>query len=105
MLSLKQAIEEFIVARRADGRAPRTIEDYHRVLGPFAAWCREQGTAHLPDLNRRMVRRYVAYLREKGWAENTVGIHVRNLRTFLRWLYEEGYTETNLAQAIRAPHC
>ena len=98
---LEQAIEEFITARRADGRSPRTIKDYHRVLDPFTAWCRKQGTVQLADLDVTTVRSYVVHLREKGWAENTVGIHVRNLRAFLRWLYEENYTETNLALAIR----
>lgn len=95
-------VESFILARRADGRAPRTIRDYHRALDPFAAWCRGRRLS-VKSLNRDHIREYVADLRSRGWAEGTVAIHVRNLRTFLRWLYEEGYTSGNLAEAVKAP--
>lgn len=102
MSTIAQAVESFILARQADGRAPRTLQDYRRVLEPFAAWCGEWGIE--PDsLNRDHVREYVAGLRERGWAESTVAIHIRNLRTFLHWLAEEGLTGDNLARAVRAP--
>ncbi len=99
---LSKAIQFFITARTADGRAPRTIQDYHRVLDPFAAWCADRGiTVEL--LNREQVREYAAHLREHGWSEGTVAIHIRNLRAFLCWLSEEGYTADNLAKALKAP--
>jgi len=102
MTTIAETVESFIKARRADGRAPRTIEDYYRVLTPFAAWCREQGLM-LETLSRNKVREYVASLRERDWAESTVAIHIRNLRSFLRWLQEEKLVEDGLSQAIKAP--
>ncbi len=100
--TVDDAIENFILARQADGRAPRTIRDYRRVLEPFAAWCREKRLS-VKSLNREHVREYVANLRSRGWAEATVAIHIRNLRAFLRWMHEEGHTNENLAQAVKAP--
>ena len=102
MRTMTQAVESFIRARQADGRAPRTIKDYHRVLDPFADWCGERGIAP-GALDRAGVREYVAGLRERGWSESTVAIHIRNLRAFLRWLREEGLVEDDLARAVRAP--
>lgn len=101
-MTLAEAIESFIRARKADGRAPRTIQDYRRVLGHFAEWCKERKVG-LGSLSRECIREYVAALRERGWSESTVAIHIRNLRAFLRWLVEEGITENNLAQAVKAP--
>lgn len=99
--TVTQAVESFIKARQADGRAPRTLQDYHRVLTPFAGWCNEREIT-LCSLSRDHIREYVAALRER-WSESTVAIHIRNLRSFLRWLAEEELTEDNLARAIKAP--
>ena len=103
MMTIAEAVKSFIQARRADGRAPRTIRDYHRVLDPFAEWCGERGIAALDSLRRDHVREYVAALRGRGWAENTISIHVRALRAFLRWLFGEGLTNENLASSIKPP--
>ena len=102
-MKLVDAVEEFIVAKQASGRAPRTIGDYRRVLYPFAEWCREQGVGDIASLSRGHVRRYVVHLREKKWAETTVAIHVRYLRAFLNWCHKEGVMEANLAQAVQPP--
>ena len=102
-MKLVDAVEEFIVAKQADGRAPRTIEDYRRVLLPFASWCKERDIADIASLNRNHIRNYVAHLRQKGWAEGTVAIHIRNLRTFLRWCHLEDLHPENLALAVKAP--
>ncbi len=102
-MKVAEAIEEFIVAKRAGGRAPRTIADYRRVLLPFADWCQEQEVDDIASLNRSHVRRYVAHLREKGWTETTVAIHIRYLRAFLNWCYREGILSDALAQAIEVP--
>gem|GEM_PF-6067761 len=99
---VSEAIQSFIIARTADGRASRTIRDHHRVLGPFAAWCADRGIP-VELLTREQVREYVTHLRGRGWSDGTLSIHIRNLRAFLRWLHEEGYTADNLAKAVKAP--
>jgi site-specific recombinase XerC len=57
----------------------------------------------MDNLGRDTVRQYVASLYDKGWSEGTVGIHVRNLRSFLDWLHKEELVGQSLAQAIQAP--
>jgi site-specific recombinase XerD len=101
-ITLGKVIQNFITSRTADGRAPNTIRDYWRVLEPFQQWC-HQSEITLSILDKGSVRRYVASLRERGWSEGTVAIHVRNLRAFLRWCCEEGYIGENLAKAVKAP--
>jgi len=90
---------DFILARQADGRAPRTISDYHRTLNNFTHWF----TRHAQALDRDTIRRYVASLYASDWSLGTVGIYVRNLRAFLHWLHLEGKTQENLARAVKAP--
>ena len=102
-MQLKAAIEEFIMAKTAEGKAPRTIKDYKRVLFPFLTWCKAQGIIGINELQRTHVREWVASLRAKGWADGTVAIFIRNLRAFLNWSFKEGILTTPLAQAIKAP--
>lgn len=99
MLSLS-ILPRFITSRAADGRAPRTLQDYRRVLEPFVSWC---GDLDLASITRQTIREYVALLRSNGWSDGTVAIHIRNLRAFLRWMHEEGYTRDCLSRAIHAP--
>jgi integrase/recombinase XerC len=102
-MQISEAIEAFVLAKKANGRAPRTIKDYYRCLTPFAEWCQEQGLT-ADNLDRNDFRHYVAEeLRSNGWAESTVSIYIRNLRCFLRWNYTEGYTDENIATAVEAP--
>jgi len=100
MSTLALAITRFITARSADGRAPRTLADYHRTLDPFTQW---MGLNADKEMTRDTVREYVAHLRSLGWRDATAGIYIRNLRAFLRWMHEEGCTDSNLALAVKAP--
>lgn len=100
---IENAIELLLIAREADGRAERTLKDYRRVLNPFQKWCSYSGKTHLHHLDRNVVRLYVAGLRKRNWAPNTVTIHIRYLRAFLRWCYEEEMIARNLAGALKAP--
>jgi len=90
-------IDTFKTAKRAAGIRPRTQHDYDRVLGRLSQ--------HVsPDnLNRDNVREYVAALYDQPWAPATVAIHIRYIRAFLRWLHNEGYTDSDLSHTIPAP--
>lgn len=91
-------IKNFLTAKTADGLAPATMRDYRMVLGRF------RETITTPEqLSRATIRRYVADMRGNGWAEGTCGLHVRYIRAFLRWLWREGHTTENYAQAIKTP--
>jgi site-specific recombinase XerD len=100
--TVAQAVKSFVRARQADGRAPRTIRDYHRVLDRFAGWCGERDIV-LARLDRDTVREYAGLLHRQNWADNTVSIHIRTLRAFLNWLFREGLTTENLASCIQPP--
>lgn len=100
--TLPDLVDRFIIARRADGRAPRTLADYIRVLTPFVAWC-ESLQITTQTMTRETIRAYAAELQSRGWSSATVAIHIRNLRAFLRWLNVEGHVEHNLALAVKSP--
>lgn len=102
MKTVSDTVASYIMACKADKRAPRTLKDYDRVLKPFAAWCGGEGF-NVVSLDRDAVRYYVVLLRERGWSENTVNLYIRYIRAFLNWLHNEDLTEGNLSRAIKAP--
>lgn len=104
-MHITDAVPRFVLAKRADGRKPRTISDYRRCLNPFAAWC-EAREITLDNLTRQQFRHYVAEeLRDPGrdLADGTVAIHLSNLRTFLNWLQAEQLLESDIASAVEMP--
>lgn len=97
------AFDEFLTFKVASGRAKRTLQDYHRCIGYALTWLAGAGFHTTGALTRQAVRSYVAALRSGEWSEGTIGLYVRNLRTWLNWLHAEQYTDENLAAAIPAP--
>ena len=103
-MNIANAVQNFIDAGIADGKAPRTIKDYRRILYPFSEWCAKHQTTHVTELTKDLIRAYSKHLREeKGWAESTWAIHIRTVRAFLRWIFEEGLVPENFALAIKSP--
>ncbi len=96
-------IDDYITFKEAQGVMKRTLADYERILRKsWGEWCKKQQIIQIDALDRSAVRRYVAYLRT-AFQSGTVALYIRNLRAYLKWLYAEGHTKENLAEAITPP--
>ncbi len=116
--SLDRLARHFEAHNRSEGKSPRTVEWYVRVLSYFQDYLKKEGyAATLGDLNLQVVREFVVYLqtREKwlghpiahageGFLSPTsVNNYVRGLRAFFSWLYREGYTGENILASLKPP--
>jgi integrase/recombinase XerC/integrase/recombinase XerD len=117
-ITLERLAKHFEAYNRSEGKSPRTIEWYRRVLRFFQEYLREQNhTTRLGDLNLDVAREFVLYLQTRPKLNNHPSIpssdgylkaisvqnYVRGLRAFFSWLYKEGYTEENLLAHLRPP--
>ncbi len=102
-LHLESLIGLFLLEKKADGMAKRTQKEYGKVLDRFQRWCRDHQCILAEDLNPRHILEYAANLRDTRWAEATIAYHIRPVRAWLSWLYQNQLTETNLAKTIKAP--
>ncbi len=116
--SLERLAKHFEAQNRSEGKSPRTVEWYERVLRYFQDYLKEEGyPTTLGGVNLQVVREFVVYLqtREK-WhghrnAQNgdghlsptSVNNYVRGLRVFFSWLHREGYTEENILASLKPP--
>ena len=116
--SLERLAKHFEAQNRSEGKSPRTVEWYERVLHYFHDYLKEEGySTTLGDLTLQVVREFVVYLqtREK-WhghpnahsgdghlSPTSVNNYVRGLRVFFSWLHREGYTDENILASLKPP--
>lgn len=83
----QEVLEEFLLVKKAQGRAPKTLHDYTYWLNTFFSL---HGEAW-PDYHRlrKAVREYFTALAEKKPA--TYNLARAYLKHFFRWCVQEGY--------------
>jgi len=98
---LNQAIEDFKLRGKVEGRAEKTMEQYNYVLGRLAEKIPQDREVN--DIETKELRKYLAYLMDDGLNNTSVAIHYRVLRAFFNWLEEENYIRKSPVEAIQEP--
>jgi site-specific recombinase XerD len=83
--------------------APRTAEAYAGDLRGFTAWAERGGLDGPESVDRRALRRYVAYLGTRGMARRSVARKVSTLRRYFRWLVRTGRLAQDPSASLSAP--
>jgi integrase/recombinase XerC len=88
-------IDDFLKYLQAEKRyAPRTVKAYKTVLNQFHSFCREDGREDM-DLHFRTIRSWVVSMMDAGTSPRTVHKKLTALRTYCKYLIQEGVMETN----------
>jgi site-specific recombinase XerD len=83
--------------------APRTLEAYGRDLAGFVAWA-ARGGVHGPDeVDRLLLRRYVAHLATRRYAKRSIARKVSALRRYFRWAARRGVVAADPSSRLSAP--
>jgi site-specific recombinase XerD len=84
--TLSDAIDEFLLARRADGLSENTLGWYSSLLSTFRAQFDDPDVA---SVSTAALRRYIVHLRESDYAPDTIYAHIKALHALFKWLAEE----------------
>jgi len=112
---LTEAIEALLIATRADGRSPSTVEGYRRKLKPLVAFLSD---VPMEEVTTQDLRRYIISLMDRStrWSDHpyhievsgglspfTIAGHVRAFKRLFNWLELEGEIQSNPARRIKTP--
>lgn len=83
--------------------AASTVEAYRRDVDAFAAWAGRLEVVDPRAVDRRLVRRYVAYLGTRGRSPRTVARAVSSLRRYFGWLRRRGVVAADPTAGLAPP--
>jgi integrase/recombinase XerD len=99
-LTLVEMFERFLVAKRAEALAQRTLHDYETHFGYFYEFL--EGDVKAEDITADLLREYLSYMiHERGLKPMTVNLRVRTLRAFMRFCYKEAYIDRPIYEDIK----
>ncbi len=83
--------------------AESSVRAYRQDLEHFVTWAARAGVDRPEQVDRRVLRRYVAYLTTLGRARRTIARHVASLRRYFDWLRRRGRIEVDPSARLAAP--
>ena len=83
--------------------APRTIEAYASDLGAFTEWAVRGGVTDPAEVDRTLLRRYVANLATRRYAKRSIARKVSALRRYFAWATRTGHCTADPASGLSAP--
>jgi len=95
----EDALEEFILFRKAEGYSKRTIEDYRYTVTRFFT---EYPEAWSPQHTTKTRTAVLSFLGQDDIAPATFNIRRKYLKAFFSWLVDEGAYTRNPLDGIRA---
>jgi site-specific recombinase XerD len=114
-IPLSKLVEDFALYNRTTNKSPRTVSWYSERLSLYLRFAGEDAT--LADISIPNVRRFIAELqgrtlrnpnnpyiaRQGSLSSSYIQSFARALRAFSSWLYEDGYSDTNVLRPLKPP--
>jgi site-specific recombinase XerD len=100
-LSLSQAIEDFKLMAKVEGRSEKTLSLYEYVFSRVLEQANEE--VIVGNIAPKDIREYLAFLMDDGLKNTSVAIHHRVLKAFFNWLVNEGSLPKSPMENIKQP--
>jgi integrase/recombinase XerD len=83
--------------------ADRTRVEYQNDLESLVRFLEQSGIYHVKELGLPIIERFVAHLEQEGFASLTRKRKVVSVRSFLSFLYQDGYITTDIGKKVVLP--
>jgi integrase/recombinase XerC len=93
----------FASTLRAQNQSPSTVRAYCGDLERFITWAASQGVLGPASVDTKVLRRYLAYMTEKGDQRSSIIRRRASLRGYFLWLVERGQLKESPARRLSAP--
>jgi integrase/recombinase XerC len=98
--SVEKAINRFLQSLRQRNASVHTLKAYTGDLDNFAAYV---GARDWRSIDHLTIRGFLSHLYEKGLGKTSVARALAAVRSFYRWLAQEGVVEQNPAALVSTP--
>ncbi len=98
---MRDLIEVF--SKSLTGVQPSTAAVYQRDVSAFLDWSSSIDRGELGQVDRRVVRRYLAHLDSSGYARRTTARKMSSLRRFFQWAKKAGHVEDDPTVGVSSP--
>ncbi len=101
---MRRQIDEFTdYLRNVKKTSENTLISYKRDLLRMAEFMGENGISEASDVTVDKLSAYAASLREEHFAASSITRHYTSIKTFFRYLVENGNINDNPSEALKAP--
>ncbi|NLM69814.1 MAG: tyrosine recombinase XerC [Firmicutes bacterium] len=101
---MNQVIEHYFQYLRVQRNlSENTLKAYKRDLKAFSDFISEYWQIDLTEVDRHLIRDYLAVLHRKGYKNSSIAQQLAALRSFYQYLAKFGHIKSNPTQAIRVP--
>lgn len=101
---MRKLLEEFLAYLEGERDAsPYTIKNYANDIGQFISYCQAKGVEAPWQIERPLLRDYLAELDETGYARSSIARRLAELRSFGDFLVREEILERNPFHLVDAP--
>lgn len=108
-VTLRQQMQAWLESLTAEGKSPRTVEDYRERVQPFVAWCEERGGIYAPQVSLAVLegwQRWLCSYRKangNGLAVNGQLSRLSAVKGLFRWLLKRHVILYNPAEMLVVP--
>src|SRR5687768_3530223 len=96
--------DDFLAGLRAErDLSPHTLSAYANDLAQFREWSERGQVTDVRRIDRKHLRRYVAYLTQRRYARRTIARKVSAIRSFLRWAVLHDLIAASPAEDLGVP--
>jgi len=100
--NLMDLLEMYLTDCQVRKLAPRTVAGYRKMLRPMLLWLGDNEQVEtVGDLVPRHYKMYLLHKEKNGASPQYINDILRVIRTFSRYLYDEGYTSRLLTDKIK----
>lgn len=95
------ALDEF--RRSIQSCAPATVTAYTADIDAFVAWAARGAIAAPGEVDRLLLRRYLAYLSTRGYGRASIARKAASLRRYFGWCHRRGLVVEDPSRRLSAP--
>jgi tyrosine recombinase XerC len=103
-MTIDEAAGSFLRSARVErDLSPHTLLAYTGDLEQFARWAARSQVVDVTSVDRKLLRRYVAFLSARHLARRSIARKASAIRAFLTWLTKQGIISTDPGFGLAVP--